>query len=528
MASGLTREERVQLAIKALEDGTISSQRKAGIQFNIPQSTLQARIQGRRSAREVQQCQQRLSVQEEDSIKRCIHTMTSWGWPVSIKYLKSLTIGLLQARGDYEPLGQHWYKNFLARHPDLKTAWSRSLDQSRKDATDYTILQDWFKLYRETCATFGISDEDQYNMDEKGFMKGIGDDVKVLVPITEEEVFSIQPGNREWVSVIECIGTNGYFLPAFVIFQGQRIQESWVNAQMDKRTILCVSDNGWTNRTIALDWLKHFDQYTRPQTQGKYRLLILDGHTSHVSLPFIQYCEQHNIIPLCLPPHSTHILQPLDIGIFSPLAKAYKKRIQQHSIFGTERITNEQFLAFFQLARQEAMSLKNIASAWRAAGLKPFNPSPILQKYRPKISPFASFTNDDGVRVDIQVQPNEAQKINEFVAQLLRVCPTPHRSKVTFIRDTALIALADKNTLQFMNEGLVQKTKEGRQSKTKKHFGMARVLTVEEALQKREERNIKEQQAAHEKERATALRGKIGFAKIVWKEGYQMSIDVFS
>ena len=40
-------------------------------------------------------------------------------------------------------------------------------------------------------------------MDEKRFMKGIGDDVKVLVPVTEEEVFSIQPGNKEWVPVIE-------------------------------------------------------------------------------------------------------------------------------------------------------------------------------------------------------------------------------------------------------------------------------------------------------------------------------------
>jgi hypothetical protein len=66
--------------------------------------------------------------------------MTSWGWPVSIKYLKSLAVGLLQAKGDYEPLGQHWYKNFLTRHPDLKTVYSRSLNQSRKDAIDYPTL----------------------------------------------------------------------------------------------------------------------------------------------------------------------------------------------------------------------------------------------------------------------------------------------------------------------------------------------------------------------------------------------------
>jgi hypothetical protein len=39
---------------------------------------------------------------------------------------------------------------------------------------------------------------------------------------------------------------------------------------------------------------------------------------------------------------------------------------------------------------------------------------------------------------------------------------------------------------------------------------------------------VKEQQVMEEKERAAALRGKIGFAKMVWKEGYQMGIDLFS
>lgn len=234
------------------------------------------------------------------------------------------------------------------------------------------------------------------------------------------------------------------------------------------------------------------------------------------------------IIPLCLPPHSTHILQPLDVGIFSPLAKAYKTRVQQHSLFGTERITNEQFLMFFQAARQEAISPRNIISAWRAVGLKPYNPSPILMKYRPKTPPFASFTHEDGRRVDIQVQPDIGQKINEIVEQLWTVCPTPYRPKVAFIKDTVLTALADRNTLQFINEGIVKKSKEGRQRKMKKYFGAARVLTVEEALKMKEDREAKEQEIMEKKERAAALRGKIGFAKMIWKEGYQMGVDVFS
>ena len=60
-----------------------------------------------------------------------------------------------------------------------------------------------------------------------------------------------------------------------------------------------------------------------------------------------------------------------------------------------------------------------------------------------------------------------------------------------------------------MNNGLVKKSKEGRQRKIKKHFGTIRVLTVEEALRIKEDREVKEQQVMLEKERATALRGKV-------------------
>jgi hypothetical protein len=66
----------------------------------------------------------------------------------------------------------------------------------------------------------------------------------------------------------------------------------------------------------------------------------------------------------------------------------------------------------------------------------------------------------------------------------------------------------------------------GRQNKTKKHFGTARILTIEDALRKKEEREAKEQQAMDEKERRAALRGLVGFAKMVWKE-LRMGKDVF-
>ena len=73
--------------------------------------------------------------------------------------------------------------------------------------------------------------------------------------------------------------------------------------------------------------------------------------------------------------------------------------------------------------------------------------------------PCASLTNEGGVRAKIEFQPDLGQQANQVVAQLARVCDTPHRPQVRFIGDTALTALADKHTLHLMNKGLVKKTK---------------------------------------------------------------------
>jgi hypothetical protein len=242
---------------------------------------------------------------------------------------------------------------------------------------------------------YRIPDGDQYNVDEKGFSMGLVDSVKIIVSVEEAQEFVAQPGNRDWTSVIECISGNCYSLPAFVVFEGQQIGASWTTGRnLDNQMVINVSENGWTTRDIALKWLDHFNKHTQTRLQGQYRLLILNGHRSHVSFDFIKKCESYQIIPLCLPPHSTHLLQPLDIGIFSPLAQAYKSRVQSHSVICAQNISEPQFLTFFEEARKEAISARNIAIAWKAAGLIPFNTAPILSKLRPKTRPFASITDE--------------------------------------------------------------------------------------------------------------------------------------
>ena len=53
-------------------------------------------------------------------------------------------------------------------------------------------------------------------------------------------------------------------------------------------------------------------------------LLIQDGHCSHVSIEGIELATAHSIHLLCLLPHTTHILQPLDVGVFKSFKAGQK------------------------------------------------------------------------------------------------------------------------------------------------------------------------------------------------------------
>ncbi|KFZ22952.1 hypothetical protein V502_02568 [Pseudogymnoascus sp. VKM F-4520 (FW-2644)] len=185
---------------------------------------------------------------------------------------------------------------------------------------------------------------------------------------------SKQPGSWEWVTVIQGVGALGWALPLFVVVKGKFHLRLWYkDGQLPKTWKVYPSENGWTTNEITLDWVKHFNQYTRLQTIGVYRLLILDGHESHYSIAFEEYCKNNSIITLCMPLHSSHLLQPLDVGCFSPLKKAYGTQIEMLMRGGQTYITKDNFLRAFRTAFEVAITEKNIKGGFCGAGLLLFN-----------------------------------------------------------------------------------------------------------------------------------------------------------
>ena len=121
------------------------------------------------------------------------------------------------------------------------------------------------------------------------------------------------------MTLIIAINASGWGLPAQIIFAASKHQSLWYHELPEDYTI-SVSKNGWTTDEIGIEWLqKVFDPYTVSWTAGAYRLLILDGHESHATVGFDRFCMKKKIIPLYMPPHSSHFLQPLDVSCFAPL-----------------------------------------------------------------------------------------------------------------------------------------------------------------------------------------------------------------
>jgi hypothetical protein len=121
--------------------------------------------------------------------------------------------------------------------------------------------------------------------------------------------------NRKWVTLIETINAIEKALKPFFINKGAHVLRDLMKAIIKLGATLVITHNGWSNDEIVLEYFKHFYRYARPI--GVYRLLILDGYGSHAIFRFKKFAHKYKIILLYLLTHTTHRLQPLDVGIFN-------------------------------------------------------------------------------------------------------------------------------------------------------------------------------------------------------------------
>lgn len=148
---------------------------------------------------------------------------------------------------------------------------------------------------------------------------------------------------------------------------------------------IAYSPNGWTDTELAVLWL---EKVFVPHIQAKHGpsvpvILQLDGQNSHTTYRFASLCVKYGIELVITPSHTTHCLQPCDVAVFSPLASAYKKSVNEASLSG-KRINKQNLPSLYGKARAEAFKEETIKTAFRKAGIWPLDRTAIkVEAYEP-------------------------------------------------------------------------------------------------------------------------------------------------
>jgi hypothetical protein len=373
------KEAQIQLALLALQQDPNLSVRRAAALYNAPRTTLRDRLTGRPSRVDTMANSQNLTAAEEQVVVAYILELVTRGEHPRLAAVADMANSLRKERG-LAPVGSRWASTFVSRQEELKTVFNRKYDYKRALCEDPEVIQGWFTLVSNVKAKYGILDNDTYNFDETGFMMGqISSGVVVTDAGKPGRAKQIQPGNREWVTVIEGINATGWAIPAYIIFKARQHLSNWYKDEtLPQDWVISISENGWTTNELGFDWLKHFDRHTKTRTVGTYRMLIIDGHESHNSAEFQQYCKDQKIVTLCMPAHSSHLLQPLDVGCFGPLKKAYGDEVNELMRNRINHITKQEFLPCFKAAHKKAINPSNIQGGFRGAGLVPFDPERVI------------------------------------------------------------------------------------------------------------------------------------------------------
>ncbi|PQE08069.1 DDE superfamily endonuclease protein [Rutstroemia sp. NJR-2017a WRK4] len=375
------KERRINLAIAAIRSVPPLSVRKAGRIYGIPRSTLALRMAGRQPQSETTLRVRRFSVIEEDIIVQYVLDLDSRGFPPSLSTVEDMANHLVALKGERH-VGKHWVEHFLNRCTELKTCFNRVYDYKRALNEDPALISKWFELFKSTKDEYGILDDDVWNFDETGFMMGM---IHPYMVVTKAErvgrAKSIQPGNRDWATAIVAISAGGEVIPPYLLVKGVIVYTLWVTTTgWPISWPIKPTENGWTNDETGLDWIQHFDKHTAGLVKGIWRLLVLDGHSSHMTVAFHEYCTEYKIKVLCLPPHSSHLTQPADVGLFQLLKRVYGLQIDELMKASQTHIAKEDFLAAFRRAFAEAITEKNSKAGFRAAGLVPFDPQEVISK----------------------------------------------------------------------------------------------------------------------------------------------------
>lgn len=224
--------------------------------------------------------------------------------------------------------GMDGYYNFLARHPNIYFVGLKLLPINIITAFNEDETDVFFVNLKALMIKYNFKSDSIYNIDETG-ISTVQRNSRILAPKGLKQVVCTSTERGSLTTVVNCYNAEGSYIPPFFIFKRKSINAQLMN-DINSNMVACVSDSGWINESIFVDWLQHFKEFAKPSADNPI-LLVLHNHESHISLKAYEFCRKNFIHVLTLPPHTSQ-MQPLDLTFHEPLKTAYYRKFETHMV----------------------------------------------------------------------------------------------------------------------------------------------------------------------------------------------------
>ena len=168
-----------------------------------------------------------------------------------------------------------------------------------------------------------------------------------------------------------CVNAAGHVLPPMIIFDAKNLNHAWTMNEVPG-TKYGLSNKGWI--TTELFEGRFTELFLPCAVSARPLLLLLDGHSTHYQPDVVRFAHEHDVIMLCLPPHTSHETQPLDCGVFGPLKCHWSSTC--HDFFQNNPgkvVIKFNFNTLFSQAWLKAISPINVISGFKTCSMHPYN-----------------------------------------------------------------------------------------------------------------------------------------------------------
>jgi DDE superfamily endonuclease/Tc5 transposase DNA-binding domain len=331
-----------------------------------------------------------------------------------------------------EMAGKAWYYAFMKRNPMLSLRRPEALSLVRASAFNEENVTHFYELLTNICEQYKFTSSDIYNFDEKGVGTCQKRCPKTVAKKGKKRVSAISSADRSPLTTLGCcVSAAGNFVPPLFIFkrsltQLDKVDQFNVNAPLG--SIVLGSMSGYIDASIFVRWLHHFIEHVRPSDEKKV-LLLVDGHTTHTrNLEAIELAKENGIVLLQLPAHTTHRLQPLDVGFFGPLQTHYDKAVRKFLMRNPGNpVTEIHICGLVNEAYQKCATVEIGTNSFRSCGIWPIDKEVFPREEFVAAAGILAPKNNDNVSEEgSHLTPQSPAKPMEF--QIEHISPIPQNT----------------------------------------------------------------------------------------------------